>query len=418
MEPELDRRPPEKEGNSDSGASSSSEARPRSGSRSALRREVRGLGYEEGASRLRPRGSATVVASAGPREWAFDNSFAPALQEVLALHPGQDLADVLVLVATRDLAVGNPEQADHHPTIAQIGAGQAAPKAYRAGRKRAVLVANQNYVGISPLETPADEAMRFQEQLRSRGFQVQTAADATAAQMQEEYEGLVDGAGPEDELVGYFSGHGSPAGLIGVLYGELPGDILPNAAVSDVVDQGVQRGAQMSFILDSCHSGAAVRTVMSEQIARSRRGPTASRGAGSPRAIALAEATRKDLRRFSAVWERVVGPVLQSILNLKAQDLEGRSQADRLARDAEVDRLRAVRARLEQRLAPLVARIWNRRLEAMRRAACEVAARSGRPLRDPPVVIEDVRTLGDQLDWLDDLQNRALNLPPRPEESR
>jgi hypothetical protein len=418
MEPELDRRPPEKEGNPDSGAASSSEARPRSGSRSALRREVRGLGYEEGASRLRPRGSATVVASAGPREWAFDNSFAPALQEILAQHPGQDLADVLALVATRELAVGNPEQADHHATIAQVGAGQAAPKAYRAGRKRAVLVANQNYVGISPLETPADEAMRFQEQLRSRGFQVQTAADATAEQMREEYEGLVEGAGPEDELVGYFSGHGSPAGLIGVLYGELPGDILPNAAVSDVVDQGVQRGAQMSFILDSCHSGAAVRTVMSEQIARSRRGPTAaSRGARSPRAIALAEATRKDLRRFSAVWERVVGPVLQSILSLKGKDLNGYPDSLLLARDAELDRLRAVRARLEHRLAPMVARIWNRRLEALKLAAREVASRSGRSLRDPPEAIADVRTLGDQLDWLDDLQNQALNLPPRSEES-
>jgi len=356
-----------------------------------------------------------VVAAAGSREWAFDNSFAPALQEVLAQHPGQDLGQVLEEVATRDLVVGNPEQAEHHPTIAQVGAGQPAPKNYRAGRKRAALVANQNYAGASRLETPVDEATAFQVQLRSRGFEVQTAADATAEQMREEYEALVDGAGPEDELVGYFSGHGSPEGLVGILYGELPGDILPNAAISEYVDQAVQRGARMSFILDSCHSGAAVRTVLSEQIARSKRGPAPASGGGLPKAIALAEAARKDLRRFSEVWELRVGPVLQSILYVKGRDLEGFSVAERQARDAELDRLRAIRTRLEQRLAPLALQIWNRRIEALRQAAHEIASKSGRPLRDPPTAITDVRTLGDQLDWLDDLQNQALNLPPRPE---
>jgi hypothetical protein len=65
----------------------------------------------------------------------------------------------------------------------------------------------------------------------------------------------------------------------------------------------------------------------------------------------------------------------------------------------------------------MVARIWNRRLEALKLAAREVASRSGRSLRDPPEAIAVVRTLGDQLDWLDDLQNQALNRPPRSEES-
>ncbi len=351
----------------------------------------------------------------GPREWAFDNSFAPALQEVLAQHPGQDLGQVLEEVATRDLVVGNPEQAEHHPTIAQVGGGQPAPKNFRSGRKRAALVANQNYVAVSGLKTPAEEAMKFQDQLRSRGFEVQTAADATAEQMREEYEALVDGAGPDDEVVGYFSGHGLPQGLVGILYGQLPGDILPNAAISEYVDQAVQRGARMSFILDSCHSGAAVRTVMSEQIARSKRGPAPASGDGLPKAIALAEAARRDLKRFSAVWEQRVGSVLQSIQKLKGQDLKGFSEADRKARDAELDRLRAIRTRLEQRLAPLALQIWTRRIAALRQAAHEVASKSGRPLRVPPETITDVRTLGDQLDWLDDLQNQALNLPPRPE---
>jgi len=391
-----------------------------------LRDELRGLNYREGAERLRPRGrgpepdavprgSATIVAAAGAREWAFDRSFSPALQEVLRANPGRDLADVLAEVAQRELVVGSPEQDAHHPTLAQVGARPRGPASFRAGRKEAVLVANQNYVGGAPLETPAEEAAQFHDQLVARGFHVKTAGDLTAAEMRDEFEALVVDAQPEDERVGYFSGHGSPQGLVGVLAAEIPGDVLPNAEVAGLVEQGVRRGAQMSFVLDSCHSGAAVRKVVSDQVAHARQDPGTAGGAGRDglRAVDVAEAARRDLMRFARVWERRVGPVMESILEMRRNDSSQYDEATREVREKELQRLREVRTRLERQIVSIAVRNWNRWLPRLRQVAAGISKRNGSVLPDPPVEIVDCRTLGRQLDWLDDLVNQAMN-PPAP----
>ncbi len=389
-----------------------------------LRDELKGLNYREGVERLRPRGrepepvaaprgSATIVAAAGSREWAFDRSFSPALQEVLRAHPGRDLADVLAEVAQRELVVGSPEQDAHHPTLAQVGARPRGPASFRAGRKEAVLVANQNYVGGAPLETPAEEAAQFHDQMVARGFHVKTAGDLTAAEMRDEFEALVVDAEPEDQRVGYFSGHGSPQGLVGVLAAEMPGDILPNAEVAGLVEQGVRRGAQMSFVRDSCHSGAAVRKVVSDQAARARQDPEAAGGAGRDglRAVDVAEAARRDLMRFTRVWDRRVGPVMESILKVSRVNVSHLPEHRQLARERELQRLRDTRSRLERLIEPIAARIWNRWLPRLRQVAAGITKRNGSVLPEPPVEIVDCRTLGRQLDWLDDLVNQAMNPP-------
>jgi len=190
----------------------------------SLRREVRKMGYEEGASRLRPganaqppppKGSATVVAAAGPREWSFDGSFSPALLEAMQRNPGRPLQDVLLDMALLELPAGNEDQRAHHPEAASVGQTGAGSQSFPAGRRRAALVANENYQAEPKLDAPAREAGQFHNELVGRGFQVETAGDRTAPQMQLEYERLVSEAEPGDELMGYFSGHGAPEGLVG-----------------------------------------------------------------------------------------------------------------------------------------------------------------------------------------------------------
>ena len=135
----------------------------------SLRNEVRKLGYEEGSARLRPgsvgpgrregaappKGSATVVAAAGAREWSFDDSFAPALLEALRKNPGRPVADVLFEMASRELPVANEEQPAHHPEGIQVGSVGAGSGPFPGGRRRATLVANENYVENSKLDAPA-----------------------------------------------------------------------------------------------------------------------------------------------------------------------------------------------------------------------------------------------------------------------
>jgi len=210
-------------------------------------------------------GSATVVGSATSSEYAFDNSFTPALIDALEKNPGLGLDDVLVLMGARTLTVNNA-QPEHHPQIAQYGQTDDNSSVCRDSEHKAVLVANQNYTSINPLSTPIAEAGQLASELGARGYTTTQQNDQTAQQMDSHFGDTVSSLKEGDDAVLYYAGHGAEDGLVGINYSGQNNDMYTPSQVESVVSTATSRGAHIRFIMDSCHSGSVTDLVRSERL--------------------------------------------------------------------------------------------------------------------------------------------------------
>jgi len=213
--------------------------------------------------------AATVVGSSADTELAGDGAFTPALLADLEANPQLSIDEVLQRVTSAAVPVSPYARAVQHPTIMQMGrmprAG--AGNGSRGGKKRAVLVANEDYVHEPELFTPLKEAQAMKSELATRGYESGVHHNKSAAEMGALWNTLVGAANPGDDLVAFYGGHGEPAGLAGINHGRppVPPDLFHNAQVSSVVSSATDKGAHIRFVLDSCYSGAAVDTVREER---------------------------------------------------------------------------------------------------------------------------------------------------------
>jgi hypothetical protein len=349
--------------------------------------------------------AATVVAAAADTEFAFDNSFTPALVAALQANPGLSIDEVLQQLAASPLGRGaDNDRGLHHPTIVQYGHMAPSTSEPRDTRKRAVLIANQNYTHIRRLNTPIDEAGNMQSQLASRGYDADVQTDKTAADMTSLWGSLVGAANRGDDLVALYSGHGTPEGLAGIDDDRPPNprDIFTNNQVSGVVSAATSKGAHIRFVLDSCYSGSAVQVV--REVRENELAAVASSAGDHVRVVALTGLRKAKQRLMDACLDR----------DTTLRQLDGEIQRRRAhapaattggtARDAVLDGLDAAFARVPTAFEIAVDRIWAEYvplLEIVKRAV-------GHTQAPPPIA--DYRTLGAQLNYLDDLWN-AVSQP-------
>lgn len=142
------------------------------------------------------------------------------------------------------------------------------------GRYHALVIGNARYREWEPLATPHNDAQAVSDTLRDRyGFEVTTLLDATREQIFAALARLRASLGENDNLLVYYSGHGSwdQANLQGywVPVDGGRGNAAHYISSSDITDQvSVMRARQILVVADACYSGVFVRSV-AEQLAPS-----------------------------------------------------------------------------------------------------------------------------------------------------
>ena len=140
------------------------------------------------------------------------------------------------------------------------------------GRYHALVIGNARYREWDALVTPHNDAQAVSATLRDRyGFEVTTLLDATRDQIFAALAKLRATLGEDDNLLVYYSGHGSwdQANLQGywVPVDGGRGNAAHYISSSDITDQvSVMRARQILVVADACYSGVFVRSV-AEQLA-------------------------------------------------------------------------------------------------------------------------------------------------------
>lgn len=348
-------------------------------------------------------GSATVVGAAADSEYAFDNSFTPALVAALQANPDLSIDEVLANLSSGNLGAPATDNDGglHHPTIVQYGQTDENTTTCRDNQKRAVLIPNQNYVNITPLGTPIAEANSMSAALGARGYDATVHPDQTAAQMGTLWNAMVNAAAEGDDLVAFYGGHGAPEGLIGINDGfpPVPRDFFSNGAVESVVSAATARGAHIRFVMDSCHSGAAVEAVRQE-----RENELASESDSIEDAVRVAT-----LEGLSHAKQMLIDHVEQRAAAIDPLDqaiAQHQSQPPPPGNAIADAQYRLILAGLQGARAG-VAAYYDAQADALWSVMAAVLS-AGRRLAghpDSPPAITDYRTLGGQINYLDDLWN-------------
>lgn len=129
------------------------------------------------------------------------------------------------------------------------------------GKRLALVIANQNYQRWEKLDTPLADARALGDVLRSRfGFEVFTLTDATRQSLLQALNQLRMTAGPDDQVIVFYAGHGQMDPVTARGYWiPVDGDTrdLSNwVSVIDVTDQlSALQARHVLVIADSCYSG-------------------------------------------------------------------------------------------------------------------------------------------------------------------
>jgi uncharacterized caspase-like protein len=136
------------------------------------------------------------------------------------------------------------------------------------GRRLALVVANQAYQHWPKLDTPVTDAQAVSQALHQRfGFEVTLLQNASRQQLLAALGRLRMQAGPEDQVVVYYAGHGQMDQVTARGYWiPVDGDekdIAQWVSVIDVTDQLAAMSARhVMVIADSCYSGTLTRSLI------------------------------------------------------------------------------------------------------------------------------------------------------------
>jgi hypothetical protein len=361
-------------------------------------------GSETGATASAPTpGSATVVGAAEDSEYAFDNSFTPALVASLQSNPNLSLDEVLANLSGSSLGAPATDNDGglHHPTIVQYGQTDASANECRDNQKTAVLIPNQNYVNISPLGTPIAEANAMSSELAGRGYDSNVHPDKTSAEMSGLWNGMVNAANEGDDLVAFYGGHGSPEGLCGI-NDDLPpnpSDTFTNSQVAGVVSAATTKGAHIRFIMDSCHSGSAAQTVREER--ENELAQNADSLGDHVRVAALAglRTAKQSLLDHCHEREQVLQKLDDAIVEHQGKEPDASATIAHAAWATILTGLQTARTTVQSAYDRKADAMWG----AMSMLLVIVKAALSHPEAPPPIT--DYRTLGAQNNYLDDLWN-------------
>lgn len=191
----------------------------------------------------------SVVAADAQGEYALEVPFdGEATPIEIAATDVRGQRAVLPLLLARDT---------HSPKV------QAVPEA--PVRYHALIIGNARYRSWAPLDTPHHDAEDVATVLRERyGFETTVLLDATRAQIFRALAHLRSTLTENDNLLVYYSGHGSwDAGNLQGYWVPVDGDkdsVANYISSSDVTDQiGVMRARQILVVADACYSGVFVR---------------------------------------------------------------------------------------------------------------------------------------------------------------
>lgn len=187
---------------------------------------------------------------------------------------GEARTEVLVQAQDRDGTAAQAQlalvQRSAQPS-ASAPSSDAAPKPAEAllkGRRLALVVANQAYVHWPKLDTPVADAQAVSQALRQRfGFDVTLLQNASRQQLLAALGRLRMQAGPEDQVVVYYAGHGQMDQVTARGYWiPVDGDekdLAQWVSVIDVTDQLAAMSARhVMVIADSCYSGTLTRSLI------------------------------------------------------------------------------------------------------------------------------------------------------------
>ncbi|TVQ87826.1 MAG: caspase family protein [Deltaproteobacteria bacterium] len=354
-----------------------------------------------------PEGRGTVLGSAADTEYAFDNSFTPALVSALQNNPDASLADILEDMTESSL--GSPAVVNdsglHHPTIVSYGEQQASKKSDTAN-KSAVLVANQNYVNIEPLGTPISETASFAAELQVRGYDTNIRNDLGSADMGAAYNGLIGDVKQGDDLVAYFAGHGAPEGLCGI-NDDLPPnptDLYSYGQVDSIVSAATRKGANIRFVMDSCHSGTGAQLTREERINQLSADSINLLTDVASIALRGLQDARQQIMDLCHERETAVDLIDNAVVQHTNQAPLAEAPEQHFDAWAAVDEgLRAVRTMLVAAYDQRAEELWGGMLTSMRALALVTWSDW------PPSTVTDHRTMGAQLTYVDQLSNAILS---------
>ncbi len=152
--------------------------------------------------------------------------------------------------------------------VAGMAASNALAKPLLAGKRYALVIANQQYQNWAKLDTPRADAQAVAEVLKQRfDFQVSVLQDATRQQMLAALSRLRQQVGPQDQVLVYYAGHGQMDAVTARGYWiPVDGDekdLAQWVSVIDVTDQlSAMSARHVLVIADSCYSGTLTRSLV------------------------------------------------------------------------------------------------------------------------------------------------------------
>lgn len=200
----------------------------------------------------------------------------------------KSVADAVARTGDGARQLGAAPTGGEEPAGVSLGSSAAAPAGSKPQR-RAVVVGNAVYAPGSkmgstveptrPLPGSKGDAAAITAALRTRGYRVATLADQTAAQLDSALRGQLAGLGAGSELVFYFSGHGTPEGLIGA-----DGHAFTPAQALALRTQARQAQVDLVFATDACHAGIFADAMRGAELADTRAAAAqrATDGTGAP----------------------------------------------------------------------------------------------------------------------------------------
>lgn len=154
------------------------------------------------------------------------------------------------------------------PAAAVVAAAAKSPVELLKGRRLALVLSNEAYVHWPRLDTPVSDGRAVAAALQQRfGFEPTLLLNANRQQMLAALARLRQQAGPEDQVLVYYAGHGhmDPVTARGywIPVDGAEQDLAQWVSVIDVTDQlAAMQARHVMVIADSCYAGTLVRSLI------------------------------------------------------------------------------------------------------------------------------------------------------------
>jgi hypothetical protein len=269
------------------------------------------------------------------------------------------------------------------PTFSEAGSGNVVAG---QGTKLALIVTNTKYdEPEEDLESALTDGQRMEGILRGRGYATTRVTDQSAAEMEALFGRFVELGVPQDDIVIFYSGHGETSGMKGV-----DNNTIAPSVVAKWQKEAIETGFQLTLIIEACHSGSTTDFLRNEEITRIERDP---RAAGPTIAVLMAETARQlqAIKDNLAALERAKQGLMEEPLVNQLID------AGTHEKEIEKHNTEILKA-------------WTAALPKIQKYADDVKSYTGANLEPPAGPFNEEWLNTKQLDVLDAMTNKTLEL--------